>query len=381
MTARLLLNAAVTAALLLFALSTGGRAFLLLALLLAAVTLYALISVLTAARGLSVSVTADHDRVRRGEDVILTLAVRGGGVLPVAPVRVQLRGGDSDGLTFRGGRGREQRLELTLHASHVGPMDPGIEQVLVEDLFGFFQLRRRPENAVCPLLVLPREETAEQLAYAPGDSGFETLARATEDISNPADVRSYQPGDALKKIHWKLSLRKGELMVRRFEEPVLAEALVLPDCSPPPGWGDPEAAATVRDALLETCLSVAAHEMRDGHSVRMPLLGAHPWTFESSVGLSPLEENLARLDFSETDRFERVLMLEARRLRKVGATAVVAARLNSAMVDMMIRMLRMGPFVRFYLITFTPDDPRIGPLVSKLRQGNVEVRLITPREM
>lgn len=206
------------------------------------------------------------------------------------------------------------------------------------------------------------------------------MARATEDISDPADVRGYQPGDPIKKIHWKLSLRKGDLMVRRFEEPVLAEALVLPDCSPPPDWGHPEAGADIRDTLLETALSVAAHEMRAGHSVRMPLLGKHPWEFESSIGLPPLEENLARLDFSETDRFERVLMLETRRMRKVGATAVIAARLNSAMIDMMIRMRRMGPNVCFFLVTYHPDDPRIGPLVSKLRQGNVEVRIVEPRD-
>lgn len=50
---------------------------------------------------------------------------------------------------------------------------------------------------------------------------METLARATEDISNPSDLRTYAPGDPMKKIHWKQSLRKQELLVRRFEEPAL----------------------------------------------------------------------------------------------------------------------------------------------------------------
>lgn len=100
--------------------------------------------------------------------------------------------------------------------------------------------------------------------------------------------------------------------------------------------------------------------------------------YEKGMGMPLLLENLARLDFSETDRFERVLLLETRRMRKVGVTVVIAARLNSRMVDVMIRMRKMGPYVRMYLVTFTPDDPLAAPLVSKLQQGGVEVRYVTP---
>ena len=91
-----------------------------------------------------------------------------------------------------------------------------------------------------------------------------------------------------------------------------------------------------------------------------------------------LLENLAQLDFSETDRFERVLLLETRRMRRVGATVVISARLSSHMVDVMIRMRRMGPEMRLYLVTFTPDDPLVLPLISKLQQGDIEVCYVTP---
>ena len=83
------------------------------------------------------------------------------------------------------------------------------------------------------------------------------MARATEDISSPSDIRSYAPGDPMKKIHWKLSLRKQELLVRRFEEPAQPEALILMDCAPPMAE-DPELAADLKDALLETAASLLA---------------------------------------------------------------------------------------------------------------------------
>ena len=38
------------------------------------------------------------------------------------------------------------------------------------------------------------------------------MKRAMEDPSSPSDFRGYQPGDPLKRIHWKMSARKREIM-------------------------------------------------------------------------------------------------------------------------------------------------------------------------
>ena len=121
-----------------------------------------------------------------------------------------------------------------------------------------------------------------------------------------------------------------------------------------------------------------AETLRTDHAARLPLHGEHPMELEKSMGLPMILESLARLDFSAADRFERMLLLETRRMRKVGATVIITARLNSRMVDTMIRMRRMGPYLRLYLVTFTPEDPALLPLISKLQQGLVEVCYVTP---
>ena len=216
------------------------------------------------------------------------------------------------------------------------------------------------------------------MAASPGDSGSETVSRATEDLSEPSDIRTYQPGDPMKKIHWKLSVRKQELMVRKFDEPVRQGVLILLDCSRPPSWGQPEAEADIRDALIETAASVFTDQCRTDRSVRLPLNGAHPIDIDKSMGPSLSLENLARADFTETDRFERVLSLESGRLRKIGCLFVISARLNSAMVDIMIRMHRTGPNIRLYLVTFAPDDPNVLVLIARLKQSGIQVSYVTP---
>lgn len=371
----------VVLALLLAAFSTGSPIFLTAAVLIVLLVAFSFLGVWQAARTLEVHSDLSGRSVQRGESVMLTVTVKHRGIIPIAPMLLELYATPDTPETavrLKDAPGRTQKLTLPFHAAHVGVSSPGVKSCTVEDLFGLFAVTKQPKAAQSELLVLPLPFQVEQLTFAPGDSGLETMARATEDVTNPSDIRAYMPGDALKKIHWKISARKRELVVRRFEEPVLPDALVLMDCSPPPSWGHPEAEADVRDSLLETAASVMNSQMATDHAVRLPLLGEHPVELDKAMGMPMILENLARVDFSETDKFERVLLLETRRMRKVGATVVISARLSSHMVDVMIRMRRMGPIVRLYLVTFTPDDPMVLPLISKLQQGQIEVCYVTP---
>lgn len=385
MRSRILTLLAVLFSCLLAALSTGSKIYLLFAVLLAVMAILSLLSVMLAGRSASVSHTLSSHRVQRGEDVTLEIVVRHRGFLPIAPITITLSAapGEPPIVTRLPYSGRKsQRLAYRFTTAHVGVFSPGVISYLVEDVFGFFSRKLLPDTPAPELMVLPLPFEVEPLKFSPGDTGMEMLSRAREDPTTPSDVRAYQPGDPMKKVHWKLSMRKRELLVRRFEDPALPDALVLLDCAPPslPDTPRPQAKEYLQDALCETAASVVLHQMRGDHPVRLPLLGKRPMEYDKSMGIPALLEELARLDFSQTERFERVLLLETRRMRRTGATVIVTSRLNSIVADMIIRIRRMGPYVRLYLVTFTPENPAILPLISRLQQNTVEVCYVTPSE-
>ena len=64
------------------------------------------------------------------------------------------------------------------------------------------------------------------------ETGAEHISRMTEDAASPSGVRDWIPGDALKKVHWKLTMRKRELMVRTYEESARPDTLLLVDLAP-----------------------------------------------------------------------------------------------------------------------------------------------------
>lgn len=381
MRANLTIPSALFLSLLGAAMATGNPLLFLLALLTALTTGLCLAGVLWAAATMRVSAESETETVYRGDDLVLVLRIQHKGWIPIAPVILELSTPMGEGrriIRLKNQPGRVQMLRMPLHAAHVGVFSSGIHSCTVEDLLGIFRRRIAPDHTECALTVLPLVFETEPLEMAPGDPGSEMMARATEDLNAPSDIRAYQPGDAMKKIHWKLSLRKGELMVRKFDEPLLQEVLILMDCSRPPALGHAEAEADLRDALLETAASLFSDQVKTDHTVRMPLSGRHPIDLDDRMGVPIAFQYLTQLDFSAADRFEQALMMESRRLSKVGCVAVITARLNGAMVEMMNRIHRAGPNLRLYLVTFVPDDPGIIPLVGRLQHAGVDVDYVVP---
>ncbi len=373
--------AALFITLLIAALATGNSLLFLLAAMTALTVALCLLSVIWASSTIKISADISSQSVVRGDQTELVLQIRHSGWIPIAPVTLEIPSMKGEGvreIRLKDMPGRIQSLRMPIYAAHVGVYSSGIRCCIIEDLLGIFRRTIRPSDTVYEMTVLPQTFQTDPLHMAPGDPGSETMARATEDLNAPSDIRSYQPGDAMKKIHWKLSLRKGELIVRKFDEPLMQDVLILMDCSRPPSWGHPQAEADIRDALLETAASLYSDQMKTDHAVRMPLAGKHPSEADRNTGTGAAMECLARVDFSANDRFERVLQMESRHLRKVGCVAVVTARLNYAMVDIMTRIHRTGPNVRVYLVTFAPDDNSILPLISRLRQSEIEVAYVTP---
>lgn len=381
MKSHLMMPAGLFAMLLTAAMSTGSTLLFVLAIMVALTVFVCLISVIWASATVRITAEIEDQTVYRGEHTTLVLGVSHGGWIPVAPVILEIpsmSGGDSRKIRLKDIPGRVQSLRMPIDAAHVGIYTSGIQTCMIEDMLGMFQRVIRPDETVYSLTVLPRVFDVDPLVMAPGDPGSELMARANEDLNAPSDIRAYQPGDAMKKIHWKLSARKQELIVRKFEEPLLQEVLILMDCSRPPFHGDSQAEADIRDTLLETAASLFSAQMRTDHEIRMPLTGSRPAEADRSIGTTIALKYLAGVDFSETDRFERVLQMESSQMSKVGCVAVVTARLNYAMVDIMTRIHRTGPNLRLYLVTSTPEDANVLPLISRLQHSEIEVAYVTP---
>ena len=122
------------------------------------------------------------------------------------------------------------------------------------------------------ILVLPRLGTIGRIeragAIARGDSGHGSAGRGDEQ--EIYGIRAWRDGEGLRSVHWKLSARRGRLLVREFRsEPRLPVHVVLATSIHEDTRGNRHA--------FEDAVSLAAtlveHQVQSGHAVRLTLLG------------------------------------------------------------------------------------------------------------
>lgn len=256
-------------------------ALLVVVVALSAATLYLLPQSARVTRSFSPDVTAVGARVH----VRLTVQTRSS--LPLSQGRWRDRlpdGVDSGPDTDRDGpgglfpatasaMGGESSVELTYlaRAARRGIRSVGPLSVVTTDPFGVVR-RRRSVGGSSPLVIVPELVDLSPLSDLPGDAGGSTRSVA-DRLGQGADnliPRTYAPGDSMRRIHWRASAHRDELMVRQEEQETTPEAIVVLDRSAH-RWPITAARAAGADpgfeAAVSACLSATALLVREGYLV------------------------------------------------------------------------------------------------------------------
>lgn len=176
-----------------------------------------------------------------------------------------------------GGRGPHSRTKFrySVHGLRRGKHPIGPLTVKTLDPFGLV-FRQHTFGESQHLIVLPKRVDLDDISF-----GGANIAGATRPAPQHVGVgdddviaRNYLPGDALRRMHWKATAHRGELMVRQEEQRNNPEATVLLDL-------DALGQGTVRDRqgqweyspafewAVIAAASVTAHLSRRGYLVNV----------------------------------------------------------------------------------------------------------------
>lgn len=126
----------------------------------------------------------------------------------------------------------EAVLSFSLQALHCGVVGLHVIQIKVRDYVGIFQARGRIEKGSAEFSVLPQwkkegaQEMPEAWQYA-GEGGEAPVQQQGEEVGEVRDIRTFHQGDTLHRIHWKMSAKMDELLVRNFNEEKECTTLLL----------------------------------------------------------------------------------------------------------------------------------------------------------
>lgn len=185
------------------------------------------------------------------------------------------------------------------------------------------------ERLECTVAALPEPDTFSSKAPLPhpvGLVGSHRSARPGEG-SELADIRPFQTGDRLRRIHWPVSLRTGSLHVTTTYADHDTEVRILLDASS--DVRGPEDATGPTRGSIDLAVAVAgalsAHYLRAGDRVGLSVHGARAHEVPALGGQQHLHRLLAALALTEpgVGPVRRVRTLRARLARGLRPGAVV----------------------------------------------------------
>ena len=119
---------------------------------------------------------------------------------------------------------REQGcLCFQMDSTHCGCLEIRLDRLIVTDFMGAFQRRCKIDSEKKSMIFIMPESSQEGQSLPETQGIFKdedgNSEKRGDDIIDVSEIRSYQEGDPLKMVHWKLSARWNELMVREMMDP------------------------------------------------------------------------------------------------------------------------------------------------------------------
>ncbi|MDE7137442.1 MAG: DUF58 domain-containing protein [Ruminococcus sp.] len=150
-----------------------------------------------------------------------------------------------------------QRITFQLSSKYCGILKIRSAYIDIYDPLRIFKFRTG-KNVQAEIAVMPEiHEVNGAISYTDRESEESSVFSentAGDDPSEIFDLRDYINGDKLNRIHWKLSSKKDELIVKEYSMPVDVPCMLFLNLK---CYEDSEYTLPVFDTLVETLISVS----------------------------------------------------------------------------------------------------------------------------
>jgi len=298
-----------------------------------------------------------------------------------------------------GKQGRSYVARVRLVKRGVFPLGP--TSLLTSDLFGLFpsavEIKEQDSLLVYPMMV-----DIKGFPNPPGLlPGGEALRRRTHQVTpNAAGIREYYTGDALNRIHWLNTARRGRLMVKEFELDPLADVWIFLDASLMAQSSLPQGPIDyqVKDFWIratkiplppsteEYSISIAASVVRDylrrGRAVGLACAGQHLTLISPDRGgrqLGKILEQLALVEMKGQLPLQALIETQVKHMVRGSTVVLITASTSRSIALVADYLIQRGlkPIVILLDAASFGGPPGTAELVKNIKLLGVPFRIIS----
>ncbi|MCR5282667.1 MAG: DUF58 domain-containing protein [Lachnospiraceae bacterium] len=170
-------------------------------------------------------------------------------------------------------------IEIPLVFHHIGCYQVRLHDFEIYDYLHLFRFHKKLTNAL-EIKIYPQDADFphfEPSSYGEGFDEYEETHQKGNTSSNVTDIREYQPGDRLQKIHWKLSAKIDNLMVKENESTSSNQFTILTELYLPSPTAD------TLDESLKNAYNLSRSMLSAGQSHFFTYFCAGSSEFESTL--------------------------------------------------------------------------------------------------
>lgn len=198
---------------------------------------------LLAIRKTTVQLAMGNPVANKEEDFILNINLKNTSIFPVAWARLKFSyvnslcgKKQSKTLFLPINANAELTVAHSMQSQYCGKVTAELTQIKYYDYLGIFTVKQK--TAICTeVFVVPKMQFIDAQIDTATNSSVESStyskAKPGDDPSEIFDIRPFRSGDRLRSIHWKLSSKLDELMVKEFSLPTDSEVLLLTELLAP----------------------------------------------------------------------------------------------------------------------------------------------------
>ncbi|MDD3173273.1 MAG: DUF58 domain-containing protein [Herbinix sp.] len=151
-----------------------------------------------------------------------------------------------------------------LYSQYAGNLEVTLEAIRFYDYLMLFSLEKKLKGEL-KIAVLPSycelsdNEILSQNTQLMESDHYSPVKKG-DDPTEVFEIREYREGDRLQRIHWKLSRKQNQLMIKEFSDPLNYSILLFVNFSALTG----NSILFLMDAILESALSISYTFLRKG---------------------------------------------------------------------------------------------------------------------
>lgn len=208
-----------------------------------------------------------------------------------------------------------------------GDFKLGVSTIEVQDFLGIFKVILKNKTPLY-ITVYPQIIDIDEFYLSSGylSDNVSSIGGGKEDISTIEEINKYNYGDSLRKIHWKLTAKTNELMIREYEKVGSRSAILILDLQS--DNFEVEKNAAIEDKLLETTIAILRYCIYNDAEVKLiyDSKGINAINYSNSLDFQKAYEALAKVEFNQKTSFKDIIESEVS--YNIGKADIIIATFN-----------------------------------------------------